>query len=99
MYLILLIFIAGGGIIGILFDIFRIRRIIIKLPDFVTYIEDVLFWIITGIILIFLIFYLNNDDIRLYHFLLFLLGMSVYFIFISKYILKMFVKIKCKKNK
>ena len=52
---ILLIFILSGYVIGILFDLFRITRKLFKLPNFVTYIEDVLFWILTGIILIFVI--------------------------------------------
>ena len=40
----------NGVIIGILFDFFRILRKSFKTPDFVTYIEDVIFWILTGLL-------------------------------------------------
>lgn len=93
-YLILLTFMASGGIVGVIFDIFRIRRRFIKLPDLITYIEDILFWIITGIILVILIFYLNDDDIRLYHFLVFSFGIVIYFAFISKFIFNLLNKSK-----
>ena len=44
------IFIINGIIIGILFDFFRILRKTFKTSDLITYIEDSLFWILTGII-------------------------------------------------
>ena len=47
-----LIFIINGFIIGLLFDFFRILRKAIKTSDFITYIEDALFWILTGFIIL-----------------------------------------------
>ena len=44
------IFIINGIIIGILFDFFRILRKTFKTSDLITYIEDSMFWILTGII-------------------------------------------------
>lgn len=55
-----LIFFASGIIIGVLFDIFRIIRRSFKINDFHTYIEDILFGILTGTFLIFIIFVYNN---------------------------------------
>ena len=54
------IFCVSGIIIGIFFDIFRIIRRTFKTSDFHTYIEDIIFGIITGIFLIFIIFIYNN---------------------------------------
>ena len=59
------IFILNGFIIGILFDMFRSFRKILKTPDFITYIEDVIFWILTGIILLFTIFTFNKNPVTL----------------------------------
>ena len=42
------VFMINGIIIGILFDIFRILRKTIKTNDIFTYIEDIIFWIMTG---------------------------------------------------
>lgn len=87
------IYILCGISIGILFDIFRILRKSFKTPDFVTYIEDVIFGIITGIFLIFIIFIFNNGELRFYIFLALLLGNVLYLSTISKYFIKINVKI------
>lgn len=42
-----LIFTINGVIIGLLFDFFRILRRSFNTKDFVTYIEDILFWLLT----------------------------------------------------
>ena len=47
-----LIFVINGILIGVLFDIFRILRKSFKTSDVITTIEDILFWIITGIIIL-----------------------------------------------
>ena len=75
------IYILCGIFIGILFDIFRILRKSFKTPDFVTYIEDAIFGIITGIFLIFIIFIFNNGELRFYIFLALLLGNVFIFIY------------------
>lgn len=83
-----LIFIVNGFIISLLFDFFRILRKAIKTSDFVTYVEDALFWILTGFIILYSIFVYNNGEIRLFMFLAIIIGVVVYMMFISKSILK-----------
>ena len=58
--LLFLIFIVNGIIIGLLFDFFRILRRSFKTKDFITYIEDILFWVLTGLLLLYSIFTFNN---------------------------------------
>ncbi len=82
------IFLVNGLLIALLFDFFRILRKTIKTADFITYIEDALFWILTGFIILYSIFTYNNGEIRLFMFLAIILGISIYSIFISKLILK-----------
>lgn len=89
----LFIFTLTGIIIGILFDVFRIMRKSFKTPDFITYIEDVIFWILTGIILLFTIFTFNNGEIRIYLFIGLLLGLCFYILNLSKYFIKINVTI------
>lgn len=48
------IFILNGIIIGLLFDFFRILRKTIKTKDIITYLEDFIFWILTGTIILYL---------------------------------------------
>ena len=88
-----LIFIVNGIIIGLLFDFFRISRRVIKTNDFITYIEDILFWILTGFIVLYSIFIFNNGELRLYMFVGILLGTIFYMLFISSYIIKVNVTI------
>lgn len=56
-------FFISGIIIGLFFDCFRILRKSFKTPDFITYIEDILFWILTGLFLILVMFRVNNRTI------------------------------------
>ena len=81
------IFLINGLLIGLLFDFFRILRKAMKTADFITYIEDALFWILTGFIILYSIFTYNNGEIRLFMFLAIILGILIYLIFISKMIL------------
>ncbi len=85
------IFLINGLLIGLLFDFFRILRKTIKTADFVTYIEDALFWILTGLIILYSIFTYNNGEIRLFMFLAIILGIFIYLISISKIILSISV--------
>lgn len=87
------IFILNGILIGILFDIFRIFRRTFKTSDIITYIEDILFWIISGITMLYFIFIFNNGEIRLYIFLGIFLGVVLYLLTISKMFIKINVKI------
>lgn len=90
---ILCIFSLTGISIGLIFDFFRIRRRVLKITDFLTYIEDILFWIISGIILIFTIMKYTDGEIRIYMVLGIIIGLLLYFLLISKFIIKFFVSI------
>ena len=81
-------FIITGIIIGILFDFFRILRKSFETTNFVIYLQDILFWILTGIITLFSIFQFNYGEIRAYVFLGILFGFIIYMLTISKHIIK-----------
>ena len=87
------VFIINGVLIGLLFDFFRISRKVFSTNDMVTYIEDVLFWILAGAIMLYSIFVFNNGELRLFMFLGIILGALVYMVFVSSYIIKINVKI------
>ena len=94
-----LIFVINGVIIGILFDFFRILRKSFKTPDFVTYIEDVIFWILTGFLTLYSIFVFNNGEIRFFMFLGIFIGVALYMLLCSTYIIKFSVFIINKTKK
>ena len=88
-----LVFIINGIVIGLLFDFFRISRKVFNTNDMITYIEDILFWILAGANVLYSIFIFNNGEMRLFMFLAILLGAFAYMVLISSYIIKINVKI------
>lgn len=89
----LLVFFITGITIGVLFDIFRILRKSFKTLDFITYIEDILFWVLSGRIILFSIFKFNDGQIRSYVIIGIFFGIFIYIITISKIIIKYSVMI------
>lgn len=87
------IFMINGIIIGILFDIFRILRKTIKTNDIFTYVEDIIFWILTGAIILYSAFVFNNGEIRLFMFLAIILGCFIYMVLLSSKVIKINVTI------
>lgn len=83
-----LLFALDGVIIGILFDFFRILRKSFSTGSILTAIEDILFWISSGVILLYSIFIHNNGAIRGYMFLGVLCGATLYMITLSKIFIK-----------
>ena len=83
-----LIFIVNGILIGILFDLFRISRRTFKTSNAITYVEDFVFWILTGFIILYSIFIFNNGQIRLFMFLAIFLGVIFYMLSCSSFIIK-----------
>lgn len=88
-----LVFSLTGVAIGILFDFFRILRRTIKTNNIITYIEDVLFWILTGILILYNIWFFNNGEIRIYMFLGIILGVLIYMSTLSNILITVFSKI------
>lgn len=88
-----LVFTLTGVTIGVLFDFFRILRRTIKTSNIITYIEDVLFWILTGLLVLYNIWYFNSGEIRIYMFLGIILGVLIYMSTLSDILIKIFSKI------
>ena len=71
-----------------MFDFFRVLRKKFKTTDIVTYMQDIFFWILTGISMLYCIYTFNSGEIRLYEFIGILIGTTIYFLTISKYFIK-----------
>lgn len=86
-----LIFTINGILIGFLFDIFRILRKSFKTNDLITYIEDIIFWILTGIIILFSMCKFCDGELRVFTILGIAIGVILYMLTISTYIIKISV--------
>lgn len=84
----LVIFMITGIVIGVLFDLFRILRKSFKTADWIIYLQDIVFWILAGFIVLFSIFTFNHGEIRSYVLLGLAFGIIIYMITISKFIVK-----------
>ena len=87
------IYILSGLLIGIFFDIFRIHRRSFETSDLITCIQDIAFWLITGLFLLYVIFKFNNGELRWYIFLGAALGIVLYMLIFSKHFIKINVAI------
>ena len=66
-------------------DVFKEHKI-----NIITYIEDVLFWILTGLLILYNIWYFNNGEIRIYMFLGIIMGVLIYMSTLSNILIKTF---------
>lgn len=82
------VFLLNGFLIGLLFDIFRTLRKAFKTSDIITNIEDILFWVISGLSILYNIFKFNKGELRSYIFLGILLGAIIYLLVFSKTFIK-----------
>jgi len=86
-----IVFTIVGIIIGVLFDIFRILRKSFKTKDIVTYMEDILFWVLTGIIILFSMYKFSNGELRFFMIIGIIMGTLMYMITFSRYVIKISV--------
>lgn len=86
-----LIFTLNGVFIGLLFDFFRILRKSFKTNNIVTYVEDILFWMLAGISILISMYNFSGGELRLYMILGLALGIIIYILTVSKYIIRISV--------
>jgi len=81
-------FIITGVILSIIFDVFRILRRSFKTSDIITNLEDIIFGLVTGIIVLLSIFLFNNGELRLFVFIGIASGITIYMLCFSRYFIK-----------
>lgn len=74
----------SGIFTGILFDIYRVIRGLEITNRVLGFIEDILFWILTGIIIFVFLLYSNNAIMGIYVYLFISLGVYFYIKLLSK---------------
>ena len=88
-----LIFTLNGIFIGILFDFFRILRKSFKTINLITNVEDIIFWILTGLSIIYCMYNFSDGSLRLFMFLGLGIGLTIYILTLSNFIIKTVVKV------
>lgn len=83
----------AGVLVGLIFDIFRVKRKLVETSDLIVYIEDILYWLIIAIVLFLLMYYSNEGELRGYLILGILIGMIFYILTLSQYVMSFLVYI------
>ena len=76
--------VIGGIAIALIYDIFRIKRKAFKTGRFMTYVEDLLFWLLVAIVMFTMVYYSNEGELRSYLFIGTLIGVVLYALLLSK---------------
>lgn len=83
----------GGLIAGLIYDLYRTIRYFLKPGKFISYILDLLFWIIIILFFFFILIKINWGEIRGFIVIGFFLGIIIYMKVFSKFILPICIKI------
>lgn len=75
--------VALGFAAGFLFDFFRIFRKTFKHPDFLTQLEDLVYWLSITVLIFYFMLNENNGEIRVFSIVGMFLGMILYFCTLS----------------
>jgi spore cortex biosynthesis protein YabQ len=83
-----------GGILGIIFDIYRFIVPTTKFKGITQYILDSLFWLVIIIITFIVLILTNYGEVRFYLILGMTLGLVLYYLTLSRLVIKLLVFIK-----
>jgi spore cortex biosynthesis protein YabQ len=86
----LIVSVFAGLIIGLLFDLYRTINYYTRPPRAFLYFMDLLFWIITGIVVFIVLLNADFAMLRMYTFAGMALGVFIYIKLFSEYILKFY---------
>jgi len=90
----LIIFSLLSGIItGVFFDIYRLIRGFEEPNKFVTIIQDLLFWVLTSIVVFIFLMYTNEGYINFYVYVCLIMGVYLYIKILSKAFIKIQYKL------
>ena len=91
LYIFLTLF-YDGLIIGLLFDMYRVFRLYYKPNKIITFIQDLLFWIVIVAVTFYFLLKSNSGELRGYNFVGLILGVVLYMYTLSKLLYPLFVK-------
>lgn len=85
---IFLLSLAGGVIIALIYDFYRLSRYYSKPKRIKTFIQDLIFWLVLSLIIILFVNRVNEGEIRGFIFLGFTIGILLYSRLLSKKVIR-----------
>ena len=77
-----------GAAAGLFYDFFRIIRKIIRHPNFLTQLEDLIYWLFVSVMIFYFILHRNSGEVRIYAIIGVFSGMCLYFVSLSRLFIK-----------
>lgn len=84
---------GSGLILGILYDIYRVLSLRLRLPRWIIPLIDIIYWVVATVIVFCLLYYSNLGQVRVFIFVAMLLGVTFYFVLLSKGVRKVLHRI------
>lgn len=88
-----LLAILNGVFLGFLYDLIRVFRRMVKHPRWLVSLQDFIYWVVSSFIIFLEIFHHNDGSLRGFLCLGVVLGLTLYFLLVSKLVLCVFMKI------
>jgi spore cortex biosynthesis protein YabQ len=85
--------VAIGALTGVLYDVIRLFRRLIRHSHIISNIEDGLYWAMVSIIMFYFMLNQNYGEVRLFSIIGFFMGMGLYFLTISGFVLLILTKV------
>lgn len=79
--------VISGALIAMFYDLFRIFRKAVRTSNFVTYAEDLLYWLIVTFIMLLTIYCSNDGELRAYLFIGAFIGVVLYALLLSRIVM------------
>ena len=90
---IFLVFVAVGMLFSFIFDFFRALRKVKKLKNRTIYIQDIIYFLIIGTILLVVTINYMNTELRVYLILATILGVVIYISTVGNFVMNLIVKL------
>ncbi len=91
--------ILAGGLTGFIFDFYRTFRGFENVHKLLIIVEDILFWILTGILIFIFLLYTNQAVVGVYVYIWMAIGIYFYMKLLSKAFLRIQYKLICNVSK
>lgn len=83
-----------GGVLGVIYDMFKLDRIIFRRSTVTVFFEDIIFWLIAAFLTFCLLLITANGQVRLYVLFFVFISFFVYYFTLSRFVLFMAPYIK-----
>lgn len=83
----------SGCFIAFFYDMLRVQRKVFKISDFLVILTDILFLLVSGLVIFFIAYFKNNSEMRFFEFIGVFLGILVYILIFKNRFLDFSVRI------